>query len=145
MTDYCFDEGRLELPGAGWVDRTVHVLACPAESGHQGDQLGFVITREPCAVDADLGALVDRQIKEQSRELRGFALLGQRDAEVGGAPAREVKFHWRHEAGMMFHYQAFVRVGATLMVLTASMFAKHAETCEARMSSVLASLRFRER
>lgn len=141
MSEYHFNEGAIDLPGS-WRDASAQVLGTPAPDG---SQIGLVITREPLASADAFAATVERQVTDQSRELRGFTLLGRRDSEILGLPVHEVKFQWKHEIGMMFHHQAFLALHGQLLLFTASSLAKFADECEARMVHVLGSLRIRER
>jgi hypothetical protein len=144
VADYFFDEGALDLPEVDgpWADRTVHVLEAPAPGG---GRYSFLISRETLPDGAELGAVVEARIAEMPRALRGHRLLGRREAVIGGLPAVELKFTWKHPDGMMFHHMAYVAVYRTLLTFTASCQASLADPCSAWMAQALAGVRLRER
>lgn len=141
MRVYNIDEGVLTLPGS-WEDQSVNILATPAPDG---SNFGIVITRFHLAEKESLAAFVDKHLAENAQLLRGFELLGRRDAVVGSLPAVEAKIRWLKDRQMMFHHMAFVEYYRRVVVVTASSLVQNADACEQLMDGVLPTIQFRER
>jgi len=138
---YNIDEGVIDLPGT-WSDQSINVLGRPAPDG---SNFGLVVTRFLLQDGQTLESFADKHLEDHAQTLRGFEALGRRSSVVGKLPAVEAKIRWLNDTHAMFHYLAFVSYYARIVVLTASSYAKNAADCEALMTRVLASARFRER
>lgn len=141
MGTYNINEAAFELPGV-WDDKTVNILGAPAPDG---SNYRLVVTRMDLEEGQALPAFVEKHLLEQSRQLRGFELLGQRESVIGDLPAMEAKLSWLSDGKAVFQYVAFVQYYKGVVIFTGSSLAKYAESCEELMGELLPTLRFRER
>ena len=75
-----------------WQDKTIIAYTAPPAEG-QKTAANLVMTRDRLGDDEDLYAYAERHVDELAKQLRGFAMLGSRDEEVGGHPALSVSFN----------------------------------------------------
>jgi hypothetical protein len=141
---YYMDDCTLAVP-AGFVDRTMNALEWPLEGG---DRLGLVVQRERLPPDPADPAALDRyvaaQVKAYPAQFAGFHLERDEAADSDSAyDLRRKTFRWRHEQGVLYHHQIFVRVGASVLVLTATAKARHREAVDRLVDEALAGLRAR--
>jgi hypothetical protein len=138
---YNIDEGAIDLPGA-WSDQSINVLGQPVGDG---SNFGIVVTRFDLQEAQTVEAFANKHLEDHAQILRGFELLGRRNAVIGNLPAVEAKIRWIDGANAMFHYIAFVAYYQRVVLFTASSYAKNAEACEKLTVRILATAKFRER
>ena len=74
-----------------WDDKTIIAYTAPVVEGAK-TTANLVMTRDHLRDDEDLFGYADRHVDELSKRLRGFALIGSEETEVGGRPAMGVAF-----------------------------------------------------
>lgn len=146
MAAYYMNELAFELPDMGFVDRTIYDLDGQLPNG---DVLGVLVVREPIAPGKSLREAVDEHLLREAKRLGGYAVLGDREATIGGAPAIEVCTRWRHGRGAYYTREAHLdHAGATgtrarlLITMTTPLHAKGA--CDEHVDHLLSTLRLRD-
>jgi len=108
---------RLALPDA-WSDETLHVFAGPVEDGHQHT----VTVSVDRAVELDLEAYVDQQVRALEAQLKAFSVARREAATLDcGDPVVRVVFDWHPAEGTRVVQEQLVVVkGTTGYRLTAT-------------------------
>jgi hypothetical protein len=140
MRTFHFDEGVFDIP-AHWSDRTVNILT--SSKGATAD-FSLVTSREELG-GREFTAVLAAQMKELSKQMPGFRLLGQRETTVGGLGAIESRISFNTTGGQMYQRHAAVAYYGKALFFTATTLFKDAEGCDAALDDVLASLKLRLR
>lgn len=140
MRTFHFDEGVFDIP-AHWSDRSVNILT--SSQGATAD-FSLVTSREELA-GQDFTAVVAIQMKELSKQMPGFRLLGQRETTVGDLPAIESRITFNTSGGQMYQRHAAVGYYEKVLFFTATTLFKDAEGCDAALDGLLATLKLRRR
>jgi hypothetical protein len=142
---YYMDDCTIVVP-AGPRDRTVNALEWELENG---DKLALVIQREPLPVitpgaPVSLSAYVATQTADLPSQLAGFR-LEREEATAAGAPFEIERraFRWKREQNVLYHHQAYVRVGDGVVVLTVTGKALHRDAIDHVLDQALADLHVR--
>ena len=138
MRTFQFDEGVFDIP-TSWSDRSVNILM--SSTGETAD-FSLVTSREDLA-GRDLGVVLATQMKELSKQMPGFKLLGQRETTVGGVAAIESRISFNTSGGPMYQRHAAIAYYGKALFFTATMLFRDAERCDAAFDGVLASLKLR--
>lgn len=141
MSTYYMNELAFDLPDAGFVDRTVYDLDGELPGG---DVLGLLVLREPIPPGKSLREVVDEHRLREAKRLGAYAVLGEREAEIAGAPAIELSSRWRHERGVFYTREAHLAAGHTRLVFALTTVLERREACDEHLERVLATLRLRE-
>ena len=140
MRTFHFDEGVFDIP-AHWSDRSVNILM--SSKGETSD-FSLVTSREELG-GRDFAAVIAAQMKELSKQMPGFRLLGQRETTVGGLPAIESRISFTTNGGQMYQRHAAVGYYGKALFFTATTLFKDTEGCDAALDEVLATLKLRRR
>jgi hypothetical protein len=140
MSTFHFDEGALQIP-EHWTDRSVNILINSAEGT---PSFNLVITREPL-VGRDFAEVMAAQLKDVSKQLAEYQLLGTRETLVAGLPAIEARSVFATRTGRMYHHVTAVAYYDRALMLTATTNFKDAEGCDLAVAGLLESLTLRER
>ncbi len=145
---YYMDDCTFVVP-AGFRDHTVNALDWPTEDG---GRVALVVQRQALPHPAEdvaprpgaLERFVEAQTRDYGTRFEGF----HKDREEvtsgeSGLEMRRLAFRWRHEREVLYHHQAFVLVGWTVLVLSCTGKARHSESVDRLMNEVLAELRVR--
>jgi len=136
---YLMDDCTIHVP-SGFRDRTQHTLEW--QTG-EGDAIALVIQREPvpgAPAAFDLQRYTAAQTRDYPRSFAGFHL--ERDetrGDDGGFPMCRKAFRWHKDQDVLYHHQAFILLGDTLVVLTAAAKAAHRELVDALLDDALQS------
>jgi hypothetical protein len=139
---YLMDDCTIHVP-PGFRDRTSHQLEWKTR---EGDTIALVIQREPPSVGAaeapaiDLPRYVAAQTRDYPARFAGFHLERDetRDHDSGFPMCRKA-FRWRKDQDVLYHHQAFVLVGDTIVILTAAAKAAHREPVDTLLDDALQS------
>lgn len=142
---YYMDDCVIAVPG-GPRDRSVNVLEWDLEGG---DKIALVIQREPLPAlvpgqPVTLQVYVGVQTRELPAQLAGFHL--EREEATSADSPFEISrwaFRWQREQEVLYHHQAFVRIGDGVIVFSGSGKARHREAIDRLLDTVLADLRVR--
>jgi hypothetical protein len=74
-----------------WENKTIIAYAAPPSPGGE-IRANLVMTRDRLQAHEDLEDYAERHVDELAKRMRGFALLGSSEAELGGRPAIHVSF-----------------------------------------------------
>ena len=140
MRTFHFDEGVFDIP-AHWSDRSVNILM--SSKGTTAD-FSLVTSREDLD-GRDFATVVAAQMKELSKQMPGFRLLGQRETTVGGLPAIESRISFNTNGGQMYQRHAAVGYYGKALFFTATTLFKDTEGCDAALDEVLATVKLRRR
>jgi hypothetical protein len=119
------DECAVTLP-AGFRDRTMHILEWKTE---EGDSVVLMVQRddEPPRGGRTFEDYVAEQTREYPARFAGFKL--ERDevatGETGGVEMIRKTFRSTKDGDVLYHHQAFVHIGPTLLVFTGAAKARH--------------------
>lgn len=138
MATYHTDELSFEVPD-GFVDRSVTVLAPEGEPA-----ISLVITREPRA-EGPLEAQVSQATRAMVEQVPSTKVTGQREREVGGLRAREVRAQCMVNKVATYARQVFVGYYGTLLTMTLTVKRPHQALCDRAAEGILSSVRFRKR
>jgi len=142
MTAYYMNEAMFDLPDAEFVDRSITYLWGNAPSG--ADVL-VLVERRILEEDQPLRAAVAQIGNDAKEELRGYAVMFERDVEVSGLPAIDVGARWREEDGTpMYTRRVHVALGLTWMIFTGEVPMVDREFCDAHIDHIVGSLQLRE-
>jgi hypothetical protein len=142
------DDCTITVP-PGFRDRTLNALEWTLDGD---DRVGLVVQREqllhPDGEDAPRPGALERFVADQTRDyptrFAGFHLDNEDVAASDvGLEMRRKAFRWRHEQEVLYHHQAFVLAGFTVIVFTCSAKARHREAVDRMLHEVLAELRVR--
>ena len=132
------NEASFDLPGVGFVDRTVTYLEGKAPSGAA---VVLMVERSPFPEGKSLRQAASAHVNDGKKRLRGYSLLFDRVSEIAGAPAIELGARWRDDAGLVYSRQAHLVLGPTLLIVAGESPMEEQEFCDAFVAHVLASLR----
>ncbi len=142
---YLMDDCAIVVP-EGLRDRTVNALEWETEDG---DKVALVVQRSPLpaldpAAPMTLAAYVAAQTKDYAVQLAGFRLEREEAASADSPFEIERRaFRWQREEHVLYHHQAYVRVGAGVVLLTGSGKARHREAIDHLLDRALADLQIR--
>jgi hypothetical protein len=136
---YHTDELLLDIPDE-WVDRTMNLFVSAA-----GDRVPFniVVTRDKFTGE-ELAPFVLERLKEITKKLPQFKILGQRERKVGPLSAMESKLQWPVQGGVMYQHQVYVAYYDEVLTFTGSCIVKLGPQCDAYLEQVLSSIKFRK-
>jgi hypothetical protein len=140
MATFHFDEGIIEVP-SHWSDRTVNILI---GKGSGAPDFNLVMSRDDLG-DRAFEDVVAEQMKELSKRMPGFSLLGRREASIGGVPGIEARIVFETNGAQMYQRMAALHYYDKALVFTATSLFKEAESCDAALARILASLMLRQR
>lgn len=140
MSTFHFDEGIFEVP-SHWSDRTVNILV---SQGAGAPSFNLVVSRDDLG-DRAFEDVVASQMKELSKRMPGYALLGQREATIGGLPGLEARIVFETKGAQMYQRMAAVHYYDRALIFTATSLFKEAESCDAALARILGSLMLRQR
>lgn len=141
MAAYYMNELAFELPDIGFVDRTAYDLDGQLPNG---DVLGLLVVREPLPPGKSLREAVNEHLLREATRLGGYAVLGDREATISGAPAIEVSTRWRHGRGAFYTREAHVQTPRERIVFAATSIFSAREACDEHVDHVLSTLRLRD-
>jgi hypothetical protein len=142
---YYMDDCTIVVP-PGFVDQTLNALNWTIDGE---ERIGLVVQRETLS-PADLSGAdaLDRYVARQTRgypaQFSGFQI--ERDDTAGGDQGFEMRrktFRWRHELGVLYHHQVYVRAGDAVLTLTGSAKARYREAVDRVVDEAVAGLRIR--
>lgn len=93
-----------------WDNRSIIVFRAPAEGDGRVPNLVMTRDRIPDEED-DLYAYADRQLGELAKQLRGFALIGSKEEQVGGRPAITLSFTSDSKDGQLVQRLTMIQLG----------------------------------
>lgn len=141
---YYMDDCTITLPG-GLRDRSVNVLHWELE----GEKVALVIQREALPSMApgqtiSLSAYVGLQTQDLPAQLAGFR-LEREEATLPGSPFEVERraFRWQREGEVLYHHQAFVRIGDGVVVFSGSGKARLRDAVDQLIDLALVDLRVR--
>lgn len=138
MPTYHTDEISFEVPD-GYVDRSLTVLSPAGEPA-----ISLVITREP-RTEEPLAAQVSQVVQAMVKQVPNTKVTGQREREVGGLRAREIRTTSQMGKVLTYARQTFVGYYGTLLTLTVTTKRAHQMFCDKAADSILESIQFRKR
>lgn len=141
MPAYYMNDGAFHLPDVGFVDRTVHVFEAPLPDDQE---LGLIVCRTKIPAGKSLRDLVAAHVKNEGARLHGYTVIDQRDTQVSGAPAIDVRSRFRHEGEVVYQRQAHVAAYGTWLLFAMSAPLATRDACDEHVDSILASLRLRD-
>jgi hypothetical protein len=142
MSIYYINEAAFDLPDVGFIDRTVtsFEIITPSNRAHS-----LTVNRSPIPDDRDLGALVDANVRDADRRLRGHKVLFRRELEIGSCPAIEIAAEWRGKMAGVYTRQAHLDADGCWLVFAGSAPLDDRAACDEIMDHVLSTLRLRDR
>lgn len=140
MSTFQFDEGAFEIP-EHWSDRSVNILVNTAEGT---PSFNVVVSREPLA-GRDFATAMAEQLKEASKRLPSYVLLGKRDVTVASVPAMEIRSVFTVAAGKMYQHVVALAYYDKALIVTATTHFKDAEGCALAVARLLETLMLRRR
>lgn len=139
MRTYHTDEIVFDVPD-DWIDRSMNIFVSSA-----GDQAPFnvVITRDKLG-DLELRAFVIQKLKDFSKHIPRFNMLGQRQRAVGPLQGLEARLQWPVQGGgTMYQHQIYVAYYGEILIFTASSMLKLAAQCDTYLEQILSNIKFR--
>lgn len=139
-------DATFEAP-PGWENRSVIAFAAPASAGRS--PMNVVMTREPLVGGDSLQLHADRQLMALATRPH-FEVVESRVRDVGGRPARQVRFVWAAEHGKVEQVVVYVESpdaeAPTAICFTATVGLDVGSSAElqANLDRLLASVRFRQ-
>lgn len=142
MGSFYMNEAMIDLPDAGFVDRTVTYLV---GTSPEGNGVLLLVERRPLPADKSLRQVVDGLGKDAMTRFLGYQVLFEREIEVSSQPALDVGARWRAESGEpVYVRRTHLALGKTWLIITGEGSIVDRAFCDAYIDHVLASLRLRE-
>lgn len=141
MAEYHFNEGALQVPDAGVVDRSTTALEIEVSGGKR---VSIVIARQPRGT-LTLDDLVRDSLKLLGVSLRRFKHEAPRKLDLQGVPAVEFDMTWMHETGPMCHRVVIVDLPDVALTLTVAGTQDLRPEIERTYKQMVASLKFRRK
>ena len=149
MTDtahlYHANHATFELP-AQLKDKTMHMFTLRDDGP---SEFNVVVSHADVKPEEHLDQFGDRLVKELTRALPRFQLKTMTDRSVDGAPALELAYSWRNEAGYMHQRQVITLVGGSkpgtieAMLMAATCLREFSDEWNAAFDAIVDSIRLR--
>ena len=135
------DDAVLCLP-TGFSDRSVNVLDWPLS---EVDKLALVVQRERLAAEPPLQDYVEAELKDYPRRFAAFRRERLDEPELyWDAEIRHHAFRWKKDEDVLYNRQAFVRIGAVVLVMTATAKAAYRDEVDEVVKRALEGFKIRE-
>jgi hypothetical protein len=125
-----------------WEDRSIVAFSAPTDP-KKPIVPNVVITREKPQPGETLDEYANRQLVQNARTVNQFKLLSHGRTTLGGAPAIEIGFTWRHEVlGVSLRQrQLIVQRGPRMLSLVLTATDEDQGALEAEFETILATVR----
>jgi hypothetical protein len=140
------DDGTFTVP-AGFRDRTVNALEWRTPDG---EKLALIVQREPLVPrpDEEPSATLERHVATQTKsypaQFTGYHVeRSEVSAPDSAFEVRRLAFRWLNEQDLLYHHQAFVRMGERVLVLTSAAKARYRDAVDSLIDGALNDLRMR--
>jgi hypothetical protein len=136
-------EIALEVPDH-WEDRSIIAFSAPADP-KKPMVPNVVITREKPNPGENFDEYANRQLVQNARTVNQFKLLNHSKTTLGGAPAVDIGFAWRHEVlGVSLQQrQLIVQRGPRMLSIVLTATDEDYAALEAEFEAILATVRMR--
>ncbi|WP_198116805.1 DcrB-related protein [Massilia rhizosphaerae] len=142
---YHANHATFELP-AQLKDKTMHMFTLRDDGP---SEFNVVVSHADVQPEENLDQFGDRLAKELTRALPGFQMKAMSGRSVDGAPALELAYRWRNEAGVMHQRQVVTLVqgskpGTTeAMLVAATCLREFSDAWNATFDALVDSIRLR--
>lgn len=136
---YHLDEGAIRLP-PGFRDASVNVFEWIEKTG----PVALTIQREKREPDTRFEELFQKITAPYPKLFTAYAEEDPMEIAMD-VPVLSKRFRWRQERGVVYHHQAFLDVGPTVMLLTAAGQAAARDRVDEVLHEALSGLQLRER
>jgi hypothetical protein len=142
---YHANHATFELP-AQLKDKTMHMFTLRDDGP---SEFNVVVSHADVKPDEHLDEFGDRLAKELTRALPRFQLKAMTDRSVDGAPALELAYSWRNEAGTMHQRQVITLVQGSkpgtieAMLIAATCLREFSAEWNAAFDAIVDSIRLR--
>jgi hypothetical protein len=140
LARYDNKEVAFEVP-QGWEDKSVITFEAPRAPGRPFSP-NVTLMRVPLAVPhgQPLATFATQQVASLAQSLPGFELVEQRnDVRVGGVPAVQIVYHWKHPDGALTQRVTMFLRDATLWSFAATAVRGDLEQTAPLFDRILAS------
>lgn len=135
------NEAMFEMPPeGGFVDKTVTYFEGTSPSG--ADVI-LLVERQPFPDGKDLRGAVQEHVSHARTRLRGYSIVFEREAEVGGLPGIDLAARWRDDEGeLVYTRQTHLQAGPDWWIIVAGESPlDDAEFCDSYVNHVLSTMR----
>jgi len=142
---YHANHATFELP-AQLKDKTMHMFTLRDDGP---SEFNVVVSHADVKPEEQLDQFGDRLAKELTRALPRFQLKAMTDRTVDGAPALELAYSWRNEAGFMHQRQVITLVQGSkpgtieAMLIAATCLREFSDEWNAAFDAIVASIKLR--
>lgn len=142
---YHANHATFELP-AQLKDKTMHMFTLRDDGP---SEFNVVVSQADVKPQEQLDQFGDRLIKELTRALPRFQLKAMTERTVDGAPALELAYSWRNEAGFMHQRQVITLVQGSkpgtieAMLIAATCLREFSDDWNAAFDAIVASIQLR--
>lgn len=142
---YHANHATFELP-AQLKDKTMHMFTLRDDGP---SEFNVVVSHADVKPEESLDQFGDRLVKELTRALPRFQLKAMTDRSVDGAPALELAYSWRNEAGFMHQRQVITLVAGSkpgtieAMLMAATCLREFSDEWNAAFDAIVDSIKLR--